>query len=93
MSQWMPDINANNEMSDINLMILMQSSKQTDSHITLNSCVAVEHFTYLASELFYEMLLALGMIDVALVFSKDGFSLFLYMWCYKNWCFNLYEQN
>ena len=47
----MPDINANNEMPKINLMILMQSNKQIDPHITINSCVAVEHFTYLASEL------------------------------------------
>ena len=90
MSQWMPDINANNEMPEINLMILMQSSKQTDYHITLNSCVAVEHFTYFAFELSCEMVLALGMINVSLVFSKDGFSLFQCMWCYKNWCFNLY---
>ena len=48
----MTDINANNKIPVINLMISMQSSKQTDSHITLNFCVAVERFTYLVSKLF-----------------------------------------
>ena len=61
----------------------MQSSKQIDFHITLNFCVAIEHFTYLASELSYEMLLALDTIDVFLVISNDGFSLFLRIWFYK----------
>ena len=67
MSQRMPNINANNEMSVINLMILMQSSVQMDSHITLSSCVVVEHFTYLASKLSCEMLLTLGTIDMFLI--------------------------
>ena len=64
----MPDINANNEIPVINLMISMQSSKQTDSHITPNFYVAVEYFTYFVSELSCEMLLALGIIDVCLTF-------------------------
>ena len=64
----MPDINTNNEMSVINLMILMQSSKQTDTCITLNSCVVVEHFTYLTSELSCEMLLVMGTSDMFLIF-------------------------
>ena len=47
----MPDINANNEMPVINLMIVQQSNKITDLHITLNFYVVVKYFTYLASEL------------------------------------------
>ena len=66
----MPDINANNEIPVINLMIIIQSSKQIDAPITLNSCVAVEHFTYVTSKLSCEMLFALG-IDVFLVFSNN----------------------
>ena len=49
----MPDMNTKNEMLVIDLMISIQSNKQTDSHITLVSWVVVEYFTYLASELFY----------------------------------------
>ena len=49
----MPDMNTTNEMPMIDLMISIQSNKQTDSHITHNSSVEVEYFTYLASELFY----------------------------------------
>ena len=49
----MPDMNINNEMPVIDLIISIQSDKQSDSHITLVSCVAVEYFTYLTSELFY----------------------------------------
>ena len=70
MPQWMPDINANNEMLVINLMILMQSSnKQIASHIAHNSCIAVEYFTYLASELSIfvgAVPYALGTIDMVL---------------------------
>ena len=53
MSQWMPDVNTTNEMPMINLM---QSNKQSDYHITPNSCVAVEYFTYHASMLFLPLL-------------------------------------
>ena len=86
-SQWIPNMNTNNETSVIDLMISMQSNKQTNFHITLISCVAVEYFTYLASELSIfvgEMLHTLGIIDVFLNNFQQQ-HLFGYKTCsYKN---------